>query len=59
MPNVTAFVAVPVVTEPEMDLRRRAVAVAAMLPNDLNDAITVLDLARKLVVDFLGARPSA
>jgi hypothetical protein len=57
MPKVTAFVAVPVVSDEEMDLRRHAVAICAALPRDLNDALTVLDLARGLVLDFLGAKP--
>ncbi len=56
MAQVTAFMAVPVVSADELDLRRRAIAIAAMLPSDLNDALSVLELAKVLVVDFLGAR---
>ena len=57
MPKVTAFVAVPVISDEEMDLRRHAVAITAALPRDLHDALTVLELAKGLVVDFLGAKP--
>ena len=45
------------VTDQEMELRRRAVAICAALPPNLNDALAVLDLARGLVTDFLARRP--
>lgn len=35
-----------------MNLRRLAVQVAAMLPADHDDAIKVLDLSRRIVVEF-------
>jgi hypothetical protein len=35
-----------------MDLRRIAVQVAALLPNDLNDALKVLELTRRVVTEF-------
>ena len=35
------------------DLKRRAVQVAALLPSDLDDALRVLALARRIVMEFL------
>lgn len=35
-----------------MDLRRIAVQVAALLPNDLEDALKVLELTRRVVTEF-------
>ena len=35
------------------DLKRRAVQVAALLPDDLDDALRVLALAQRIVVEFL------
>ncbi len=35
------------------DLKRRAVQVAALLPSDLDEALRVLALARRIVVEFL------
>jgi hypothetical protein len=38
----------------EVDLRRRhALNMAGMLPENLNDALVILDLLRELVVTFL------
>ncbi len=39
--------------ENELALRRAAIVVTATLPDDLADALRVLDLARGLVTDFL------
>lgn len=39
----------------EMAMRRAAVLVTAGLPDDPEDALRVLDLARNLVTDFLKA----
>ena len=35
------------------DLKRRAVQVAALLPSEIDDALKVLALARRIVVEFL------
>lgn len=40
--------------EADMELRRLAVQVAAQLPADPDEAIAVLDYARKFVCMFLG-----
>ncbi len=37
------------------DLKKRAVQVAALLPGDLDDALRVLALAKRIVVEFLAA----
>jgi uncharacterized radical SAM superfamily protein len=46
--------------KPEMWQRRQALQIAAMLPDDPNDALQVLSYARELVEKFLqgGAAPS-
>jgi hypothetical protein len=54
MAKVASFV--PVISD-DLEIRRAAIAVCATLPRDLNDALAVLELARLLVVDFLGAKP--
>lgn len=37
--------------------RRHAIQIAAALPEDVDDALIVLDLARELVSDFLAGKP--
>lgn len=38
--------------------RRHAIQIAAQLPEGREDALLVLDLARKLVEEFLGDQPA-
>jgi hypothetical protein len=38
----------------ETALRRKAVQVTAQLPQDTDEALKVLDLARKLLLEFVG-----
>ncbi len=57
MPNAAAVI--EVVTQQnqdvsEMAIRRKAVQVTAQLPLDTDDALRVLDLARKLLLEFVG-----
>lgn len=42
---------------PERWLRRHAVQIVAQLPEDSNDALMVLELARTLVESFLAPQP--
>jgi hypothetical protein len=44
---------------PTLDHRRHAIQVAAGLPEDCDDSLVILDLARQLVVDFLQADAAA
>lgn len=43
---------------PERWLRRHAVQIVAQLPEDSNDALMVLELARTLVESFLTPQPA-